>query len=393
MIRSISSRMPALLAVWALTVAAAPLGAAPAGPAMAKPLTYANAGITIAVPEGFEQRVVTAPFDVFSAIDTEADRPVKAVTLAAFPITQGVSAEAYAEGKMAELARNIAIRNLKSARKTAMKVAGADGAVRLVSYTFRGTDSVAAQVYFIRGIEGSTHRICYLLTVVTTADRKDTLIPMLSGVIGSIAFVPVQEPKIAETVELNEEETHDNGLGFSVRLPKGWYIDRSGGGIEAGLINYVQGGIPLPSIKLTAAVAPAKSTSQSASTKYLTLLTSAAVQNKQNTRTVSDANAMLGNLPAWQFVLQIMEKPHPIPSLAGKQPDDVVVVHRTACLERPGKATIAYTMTITCQASHRQASVALMEALAKSFQATGPAGRPDIKEPTTTSAPADGPPE
>jgi len=386
MATSIVSKLSAFLAAWALAGAVAPGRAATAKAPLEEPVTYDNAGITIAVPKGFEQRIISAPFDVFSATVEESGQAVKAVTLAAFPITQGVSAEEFAEGKMAELARNVQIRNLKTARKTAMKVAGADGAVRLVSYTFRGTDSVAAQVYFLRDIAGSPNRICYLLTVVTTASRKAELIPALGGVVGSVAFVPVKEPRIAEAPPLDERVVTDAAMGFSFRPPKGWYIDRSGGGVEVGLVNYLQGGIPLPSVKLTAAIAPDEATSQSASAKYLTLLTSAAVQNKQTTRTVSDANATLGGLPAWQFVLQIMERHSPIPSLSGKRAEDVVVIHRTACLTRPDSPNIAYTVTITTQVSQRAAAVRLMDALAEAFTATGPASRP--AEPTTTTAPA-----
>jgi len=353
---------------------------------MQNPVTYENVGITVAVPKGFQYRATAAPFDVFFTSVEEAGRPVKAVTLVAYPINQRASAEEYAEGKMAELARDVAIRNLKTARKQSLKVGGADGAVRLVSYTYRGIDSVAAQVYFIRDIANSPNRICFLLTVVTTADKKDSLVSILGAVTGSVSFSPVKEPQVPATPELAEQSIRDERLGFEIRTPKGWYVDRSGGGAEAGLVNYAQGGIPLPSVKIIAAEAPAGTSSQGASTKYLTFLKSGAVQNKQDTRTISDAAATLGELPAWQFVLQIMERPSPIPSLAGKKADDVVIVHRTAVVAQPGDKTVAYSVTITAKAGEQAAAAKLMDVLAASFKTVGPK-----TQPTQPATPADAP--
>ena len=286
---------------------------------------------------------------------------------------------------MAELSRNVAIRNLKTLRKMPMPVGGAAGAVRLVTYTFRGTPSVAAQVYFIRDIANTPNRICYLLTVVTTTQRQTMLLPVLSGVIRSVSLIPVKLPQVPTQFTL-DEPVEDADLGFVVRMPQGWYLDRSGGGVEAGLINYLEGGIPMPSVKVTAAAVPPQSTSESCSKKYLALLQTAAMRNKQDTRLVSDANATLGGLPAWQFALQLIEKPNPIPSLGGKTADDLVIINRTAWLALPGKPPVAYTITLTAKAAEQAAAKKLMDALSATFKALGPPTQPAGVAPTTSPA-------
>jgi hypothetical protein len=381
-----------LIAWSALAMSAAALGAPAAAlsaVAMQDPVNYPNAGISLAVPQGFEPKLVSAPFDVISAAVEEAKHLVEAITLSAFPIADRGSAEEFAEGKMSDLQRNLAIRNLKTSKKILMPVAGADGAARLVSYSFRGTPSVAAQVYFIRDIPNNPNRICYLLTVVTSLEKQAALLPVLDAVRKSVKFVPVKEPEVPARITL-EGPVKDFDLGFSIRLPKSWYIDRSGVGVEAGLVNYLQGGISMPSIKVVAAaVSDDAATSEACSKKLLTMVQSVAARNKQETRTVSDDKTMLGDLSAWQFALQIVEKPSPTPSLGGRQSGDIIIVNRTACLNVAGKQPIAYTVTITARAAEQVAAGKLMDAMAETFKAIGPATQPATAP--TASQPATAP--
>jgi hypothetical protein len=116
------------------------------------------------------------------------------------------------------------------------------------------------------------------------------------------------------------------------------------------------------------------------------MLQSGAVRNKQETRTVSDGKTMLGDLPAWQFVLQIVEKPNPTPSLGSTQPGDLIIINRTACLNVPGKQPIAYTVTITAKATEQVAAGKLIDAMAETFKAIGPATQPATSPAATQPA-------
>jgi len=390
MAKSIVSILISWSAMTALTTAlGAPYGNAPlvVVPVVLQDVEeYPNAGIAIAVPEAFEHKLVSAPFDVLSAGIEEGDRPSQAVTLSAFPITDRGTAEEFAEAKMAELNRNLAIRDLKTHKKTPIPVAGAKGAARLVSYSFRGTQSVAAQVYFLRDVKGSHTRICYLLTVVTTAQKQSKLLGVLGAVIKSIRFIEVKAPEIPAEAQL-EKPVKDNELGFSIRSPKGWYIDHSGAGVETGLIDYRLGGIPMPSVKIVAVPASADAaTSEACSKKFLAMAQSVAARDKQETRTLSDVKAKLGNLPGQQFVLRLIEKPNPTPSLGGRESGDVVLVHRTACLSRAGTDPVAYVVVITAKAAECAAAEKLMDTMAATFKVLGPATQPATATATTQPA-------
>ncbi len=349
-------------------------------------LEYSNAGIAIAVPQAFEYKVILAPFDVMSAGIEEGGRPSQAVTLSAFPIADRGTAEEFAEAKMAELGRNLAIRHLKTHKKTPMPVAGARGAARLVSYSFRGTQSVAAQVYFLRDVKGSSTRICYLLTVVTAAQKQSKLLPLLGAVIKSIRLLPVEAPEIPAEIEL-EEPIRDNELGFSIRSPKGWYVDHSGAGVETGLIDYRQGGIPMPSVKIVAVPASADAASSEAcSKKFQAIAQSVAARNKQEAATLSDAPAKLGDLPAHQFVLKMIEKPLSTPSLGRSEATDVVLVHRVTYLARKSKDPVAYMIVITAKSAERVLAEKLMATMAATFKILPPATQP-ATSPATTRPP------
>jgi len=373
----------------AIMALATSLGAAPvAAPALVlqEAREYTSAGIAIAVPKTFDYKLALAPYDVMSASVEEAGRPSQAVTLSAFPIADRGTAEEFAEAKMAELGRNLAIRHLKTHKKTPMPVAGARGAARLVSYSFRGTPSVAAQVYFLRDVKGSSTRICYLLTVVTAAQKQSRLLPLLGAVIKSVRFLPVTAPEIPAEVELLEP-VRDNELGFSIRSPKGWYIDRSGAGVETGLIDYRQGGIPMPSVKIVAIPASSDAASSEAcSKKFLTIAQSVAARNKQEAVTVSDVPAKLGDLPAHQFVLKMIEKPLATPSLGGTEATDVVLVHRTACLVRKAQDPVAYMIVVTAKAAELALAQKLMTAMAETFKVLAPATQPATSPATTQPA-------
>jgi len=71
--------------------------------------------------------------------------------------------------------KNLAIRRLTLLKKINIPVAGTNGTARLVTYAFRGAETTAAQVFFVRDIQApdlniSKTRICYVLSVETAAD-------------------------------------------------------------------------------------------------------------------------------------------------------------------------------------------------------------------------------
>lgn len=377
-----------LAATGALARAAAPV-------ALAKAREYPRAGISLAIPKGFEYRPLWAPYDVMSAAVTEDDRAIQGVTLTAFPVAGKGVADEFADAKFAELKRNLAIQNLKPIKKTTMPVAGVTGAARLMSYTFRGEKTVAAQVFFFREIKNSPIRICYLLTVQSSsADTQAQLLPTLGAVIKSVQLAPVRHPSVGGTCELGEPVEDPEGL-CSVRRPREWYAIRSAVGAEMGQVDYLMGGRPMPSVRLIVApVSSSTATSEACSKKYLAMANAVATQRKQTCKLVSEGPVQLGTLPAYQFVM-VQSPQKAAGARAGNALGSVVLVQRTACvIGEAGAGPKAYMLVLTVRGEAAKAAAALMNTIAGSFElraastppATAPATQPATAPATRPAA-------
>ena len=116
------------MAKWIVSAWALLLFAAQAAPGAAKPVVmgkvqeHPHAGIALAAPTGFQPQSLSAPYDVMHSVVLEDDRPVQGVTLSAFPAAAKVTADEFADLKMAELNRNLAIQQLKLLKKTTMPI-------------------------------------------------------------------------------------------------------------------------------------------------------------------------------------------------------------------------------------------------------------------------------
>jgi len=374
---------------------AAALTAAPAGAGtsavMAPPVEYAHAGIELAVPKGFEVRPLESPYDVMKYIVVENNEVVQAVTLMAFPMSARGTADEFAEMKMAELRRDLAIRHLKLRKQTAMPVAGVTGSARLMSYQHRGKETVAAQVYFIREAKGERVRICYVLTVESSVakDKQSRMLPILGAVIRSIRLTQVVHPAAPPAPQL-AKAVADYELGYSVRPPVGWYASKSIVGVEMGQTDYLVGGQPMPSVLLvlTRASADAR-TSEAVAKQWLGRAKQIAAKRKQKCEVASQGPAKLGRLSAWQFVAKqsAIDKPAPgAPAILRTSPP-VVLVQRVACVEsNSGGEPRVYMLILTCRGEDSKAAVALMDTVAASFVALSPATQPTTRPATTKPA-------
>lgn len=370
--------------------AAAPAGGPPAGAgtiAMDEPKDYPRAGVTLALPKGFELRAPSSPWDIVDAAVMENGHPARAVTFSAFSMAAGGTIEDFAEGQMAELKKNLAIRNLKLMRKTDMTVAGIKGAARLLSYTFRGISTMAAQAYFLREVAGTKISVCYLLTVVCTADSQGKLLPILGEVVKSVQLTKVQHPDLQAATAKLDKAVESPKVGVAVRPPAGWYATSFPAGVSMCQVDYLIHNMALPSMNLMVGLATADAaTSEACSKRNLAIAKSTATEHKQTAKVLSDEACKLGKLPAWQFVL--MESSVAAATDDGKH-TSLVLVNRTACGPADGApAPKVYVLFLTARAEDAKAAVALMDAVAAGFETiqvtTQPATAP-------TSGPASGP--
>lgn len=394
-----TSRVTATVVAALLVNVAAPA----AGPiVLQEAVEHPHAGIALAVPAGFAHQPLTALYDVMNAVVLDdKGQPMYAVTLSAFPVAEKVTADEFAEAKAGELKKNLAIRHLTPLKKVPISVAGLTGTARTMSYTFRGMKSIAAQVYFIRDLKSSSTRICYLLTVVSPAEkeRQDRLLPILGAVIKSVRLVAARHPAVPGAGDLGEPVA-DAKLGYSLQTPKGWYAEKSPFGLEMGQVDYLVGGLPMPSVRFM--VAPASGdalTAEAAAKQFLGIARRMASERKQTSKVASEGPTKLDKLTAYQFVLVQSSAKPPVPPAGERLPTSVVVVQRTARLPDRGSETPKVCVLIlTCRGDDAKAAAAGMAAIAGGLSlthattqpATQPTSRPATQpagKPTTKPAP------
>ncbi len=377
------------VSAWAVLAVLTDLAWGAAAPVVLnKPTEYPHAGISLAWPKGFKPRPLSDPYDVTNAVVLESDRPVRSVKLSAFPVGEGVTAEDFAGARMAELKKNLSIRHLKSIKRVPISVAGIKGIAGTMTYTFRGMSSIAAQVHFIRDVKSAKARICYLLTVECLLERQAQLLPTLGAVIKSIELTSVRHPDVSAGAEPGEA-IRNFKLGYSIRQPRRWYAVKSDVGTEMGQVDYLLGGVPMPSVQLLARGVPAgAATSEACAKKCLSVARSVAVERKQTCEVISEGPAKLAGLPAYQFVLIHSSKPRPPLPGGTKSLESVVIVQRTVCVAGSGgKSPKAYMLTLTARGEDAKAAEALLAAIAGGFSLTGPATQP-ATAPTTQPATA-----
>ena len=411
-------------AVWAALAAlagpgaAAGAGEAPPAAGEAKRVEFPHAGVVLSVPGGFKLQSPAGAFDVMQAVRKQGGRAVQGVTLSAFPVAAGVTAEKFADGVLKDLQGNIAFRRVKLLKKTPMTVAGIPGAGRKIRYSLRGQETVAARAYFIRELAASRVWICYVLTVEAVAGKDADLLQVLGETIKTVALISLRHPA-AMPVERLGRAVKDYRRGYSVRPPLGWYSAVTLVGVEMGRIDYLLGGMLMPAAQMVVAKVPPALTAEACAKDALQLAVEAATENGMVPTVISQGPAKLGLTDGYQFVLRQAARAAPATAPADKPaaPEaplapPVLIVQRTICASpppRPAPSTrptqpasrpaarpagrFSYSLVLITQGVKPAAAVAMVEKIAPGFElfppdepppATAPATRP---EPATQPAP------
>jgi hypothetical protein len=344
---------------------------------------FPHAGISLAVPQGFEYQPLHEPFNVMRAVLSKGAQAAQAVTLSAFPVAPKVTAADFADAMLAEQKQNLTIRHLKMLKQIPMPVAGIPGVAQRISYTFRGIETTAARVYFIRELAASKVRICYVLTVETDMENQVSLLPILGEVIKTVGLTAVQRPVTVAIRQLHRP-MKDHKRGYIVRPPLGWYTKPGPAGLEMGQVDYLLGGIPMPTVTVTVTEVPSDATSEQCTKKCLKLALAAAAEQNLRVEVVAEGPARLGGLAGWQFALRQSQEPRPSTGPADNQQHPVVIVQRTVCPPaEPGREKNSYSLVLICQGADAETAMGMMEKIAGGFEF---AGRPSAS--ITASAPA-----
>jgi len=379
-----ASRNLYLLGAWCVLTAAC--GARAGDVAMQKPTAYPHAGVALSLPEGFSIQLDSDPFLVVRAVRARGSKASQAVTLSAYPVAEKVTTDSYADAMAEQLGKSLAIRNLKILKKRPIPVAGVTGSAARMSYSYRGVDTVAARVYFIREVKNRKLRICYVLTVESTPDLEKTLLPTLSCVIKSVKWVGVQAPSELALAAPGPAVVV-KGKGYSIRPPAGWFAGEAAIGAFMGQADYLRGAQPTITMSVLTLAAGAKTTCRQICEGHLKRALAEAKKRNLRAEVLSNGPAAIGALKGHQFVLRQSQKTVSSTQEAAPEPP-VVIVQRTVLAPRGGgKGVRAHSLVLICQGTDPAKARKIMDHVASSFRVLPTPGATT----TTTSAPASAP--
>ncbi|MCJ7543749.1 MAG: hypothetical protein MUP47_04155 [Phycisphaerae bacterium] len=424
-------------AVWVIAaVLAATADVGRAEMAMGESVDFPHAGLVLAFPAGYQSQTVQQPFDIARAILTDKDLPVQAVSVAAFPLEDpNISAEELADQMAAAQQQNLAVRNLQVLSKAPMKVADLPGAARLISYTFRGDETVAASVVFCRDLVGRQGRLEYVITVEAAADRKAEVLPALGEVVKSVRLMTVVRPIDIPLKMSSRVLEAPDGL-IALRVPHGWFAETSEAGISLAQTDYALGGEPTVIACVLGAETAEVATPQQHAQQCIQAATQAAADQGMEAKVISQEPARLGSAEACQLVIEqrlpqassvpagaVTSQPAsagfdaelsrseapeptasttPATSAAGRpgevglaEPNNVVIVQRSVMLApaQADKPPRCLALVLVCINARPASAAALMDKLAEGVAIRGTvqaATKPAAGEEPATSAPSAG---
>ena len=363
------------------------------GVGMAQRLNYPHAGVSLAMPAGFELQASVQPTDVVVAVMQGQGEPLMAATLTVLPVPDPqINLGDMVAQVLKQQSASLAVRQLKVLKETPMPVAGLKGEARLLSYTFRGAQRFSARVFFVRDLATAPQRLCYILTVEAAAHVRQQLLPMLGEIIKGLELTPLAPPGQAP-VEGPFTRIADGSNLLAVGVPRGWFVQASGGGLSLGQVNYLAGGEMGRQVMVMLRPGREGSGPQQAVERDLQSAQNVATQRKFQTRVVSDGPASFAGRSGWGFVIEQYPGPQTSapalpPSVASSsapasgpsQPADqrIVIAQRTTQVVGPSGPLLLSAMMVAGSAAPQQVANDLDEFMAHM----------EMPEPATQPAPA-----
>jgi hypothetical protein len=351
---------------------------------------YPHAGLNFAVPQGFEMQTVSDPFDVARAVLSENNKPVHAITISAYPIAEKVKADQFADAMMADLGKVLAVSKLNVTRKPTLPVAGVDAQVRTLSYDYRGVPATAIKVFLTReekhagSPDGKVH-LCYVLTAESSPERQGAMAAAMAEVVKTVKFVPLQQVATVDPKALGAPIRD-----YEFRPPAHWYARLTPSGVEAGLTDYILGGVPMPLLRIAVAEPPAVETAEQVSKKLLETLKQNAAAEGQELKTVSQGASTLGPLDAQQVVLSQGPTSRPVKLKPDEEPSILIAYRTTGVVEVTGRLPRTYWLAVYCQTTDQACPLAILKTVSETFQVLVPASVL-ASMPASSSGPATGP--
>lgn len=353
---------------------------------------HPTAGILLSLPDGFESAPVSEPYHVTRALRKSLGKTAMSLTVAAYPVSEKVTADMFGEAVLGELRQDLAVRGLEVDKKTAMTVAGIDGVAWRLGYVHRGTRYVAARIHFVREVKtgrsgAPTVRICYLVGLEAVENEKPSLLPTFGEIVKHVQLTDVTRPIVAGVSDFSVT-IDDPAGGYSIAKPAGWYYQKTPNGVAMGQVDYLAGGGGLPTLRLTRGELTGRVTCKERAGEHIAMARRSANRRDSELTVVSEGPARLGEHEGYGFVLRQGPAKSTRP---GAEPGAALIIaERTLCLNE-GDVGTSYTLTLICQDVDPKHAQAVLDAVAKTFRridpTTQPTTAPATQPATTASAP------
>lgn len=357
-------------------------------PVLATSMECSNAGISLAVPRGMELQTSSEQYELARWVQMEGNKPAAAVTMQAFPVTEKVQASDFADAMTQEVRKNLAISHLSVIRQEKMPIAGQEGQLRVLSYVFRGAETVAGRLYFIREATVSPAaeqpvklRLCYVLTVEMAPARQASMQPMLSDIARSVQLTPIRRP-IDQPVKELDAPIKDYRLGYSISVPRFWHYGTTPNGAEVSQTDYVLGGLPMPVLRVIVSDAGNLPSAEEVAKRAIDELRNSARANDEDVKVISQKAVTMAGLDGWQIALE--QRADTGDATADERAPATIVQRTIIAQGTRGSLLKVYSLRLYCQVPRMAVAEEMMEKIASGFAvlngptaASSPLTRPD----------------
>jgi hypothetical protein len=281
---------------------------------------YATAGIEFALPIGFQRGPLRDSSQIIRATRDTGTETAQSFSAQIFPVSRGVTPKAFLDFMVELVQQKLPIRDLKTTAEGEVSFPGIDAYAQSVTYSHRGIDSAAVAVCFVREVSEPDAtpatepiRLAYLLVAETTQAQSHLAGPTVAKVLETVSFVDLRRP-IDMPIDSEGAALEDLRLGYTIRRPTGWSVQRNETGLVMGQVDFSLGGIASPEVKVVALSVPDTWTPKSFGEDAIKRKTEEGYEMK----VLAQGPVKLAGKDGYQFVVRKTMKA--VPGVAGTLP-------------------------------------------------------------------------
>jgi hypothetical protein len=372
------------IAAVVLTVAVTGIPAEPIK--MQSPVTFPMAGVRVALPAGFEVSPRGSLEEVFTATRVEGRQAVQSIAMMMYPVSPDASPEDFAQRMHDDLSDQLAVRHMKVLKSEPFRMAGREGVVRSMSYTYRGTKTEAVSACVARDLKrrddpalSPARRVMLVLTtevaVGKNTDRMDLLLGTFEAVNRTLELIAPRRPVDLPVTWEKAVYRKDFQTGLALKQPDGWVGGVNTLGPTIGAMDLMIGGHACPSVQALAVEIETEDCARDAAMRVIEHERAKGM----TVRILQQGEAMLARKKGYQFIVR------KLPPVATTEPTTQpteppaawIEAQRIICIPDPvdQQGRRAYGLIVTARGVSPQKLQTLTDELAKGFSLFTPVGK------------------